>query len=64
MVNFQVRTQAAAYQEGCRDAYELLITALIEAGNVGTMIDVLEDNARPADADRLREYYAAKARKF
>ena len=59
-VNFNVRTQAVAYQEGYRDAFALLITALEEGGTVSHMIDVLEDNARPEDRERLRRFYGVK----
>ena len=59
-VNFNVRTQAIAYQEGHRDAFALLITALEEGGTVSHLIDVLEDNARPEDRERLRRFYDAR----
>jgi hypothetical protein len=56
-VNFKVRTQAHAYAEGMRDGMALLITALEEGGTVDHLLEVLEWNARPEDADRLRAHY-------
>lgn len=60
-VNFNVKTQARAYQEGMRDAIALLITALEEGGTVNHLLEVLEWNARPADAARLNRFYGSQA---
>lgn len=60
-VNFRVATQARAYQEGVHDGMALLITALEEGGTVNNLLEVLEWNARPEDAKRLNDFYAARA---
>ena len=59
-VNLNVHTQARAYQEGMRDGLALLVTALEESGDINHLLEVLEWNARPEDAQRLNDYYAAK----
>jgi hypothetical protein len=59
-VNFRVRTQAVAYQEGMRDAMALLVTALEEGGHINYLLEVLEANARPEDAARLNAFYDHK----
>jgi hypothetical protein len=56
-VNFRVRTQAVAYQEGMRDGMAMLVSALEEGGDINYLLEVLEENARPEDADRLNAYY-------
>lgn len=57
-VNFNVKTQAHAYQEGMRDGMALLVTALEESGSINHLLEVLEWNARPEDVTRLNDYYA------
>lgn len=59
-VNLSSHTQARAYQAGHAAALKMLIDTLIETGDVNHLLDVLEDNAAPEDADRFRAYYAAK----
>lgn len=59
-VNFQVRTQANAYQEGFQDALALLVTALEEGGDINYLVDALEANAKEDTRDRLNAYYGAR----
>lgn len=59
-VNLSDHKQARAYQKGFKDALEMLINTLVESGDVNNLLDVLEDNARPEDADRFRAFYAAR----
>ncbi len=56
-VNFNVRTQAHAYSEGMKDAMAMLIDARVN-GHVDDVIDLMEHNARPEDAAKLRAFYA------
>lgn len=58
-INFSVKTQAAAYAEGTKDAYALLVT-MLEEGGINSLLEGIEYNARPADVARLNAYYAAR----
>lgn len=57
--NFTVKTQAAAYAEGYKDAMRDLINARVSNAGRGVnyMIERLEDNARPEDRARLVAFY-------
>ena len=59
-VNLSNHKEARAYQLGFKDSLKMLIDTLVESGDVNNLLDVLEDNARPEDADRFRAFYAAK----
>lgn len=59
-VNFRVRTQALAYREGALDAYDLLVTMLIEQGDINGLLEGIECNARPETVARMDAYYAAR----
>jgi hypothetical protein len=63
-VNFSVRTQARAYAEGAKDAYDLLVTCLIEAGDINGLLDAIANNARPETVARMDAYYDAKNARF
>lgn len=56
-VNFSVRTQANAYQEGHRAAIAMLVDALLERGMSADLIDVLEMNATAADRRRIDQAF-------
>ena len=58
--NFRVKTQAAAYAEGARDAYDLLVTILEERGDINYLLEGIEWNAHPETVARVNAYYAAK----
>ena len=60
MTNFNVRTQAVAYQEGFQEALSFLVDALVEGGTINHLIERLEDNASAETRDKLRAYYKAK----
>lgn len=57
-VNLSVKTQAAAYQEGFKDAFDLLITMLEEGGSVDHLLEGIEMNARPETVARMNAFYA------
>ena len=57
--NFRVKTQAAAYSEGARDAYRLLVT-MLEEGGINNLLAGIDYNADPATVARLTAYYTAK----
>lgn len=60
-VNFKVRTQAVAYQEGYQDALSDLVDSLVEGGDVNFLIDALEMKInRPEVSDKIRRYYGNK----
>lgn len=59
-VNFRVETQARAYSAGAMDAYDLLVTILEETGNINSLLEGIENNARPETVARMNAYYAAK----
>jgi hypothetical protein len=58
--NFRVKTQAAAYAEGARDAYDLLVTLLVECGDINYLLEGIENNAAAETVERMNAYYAAK----
>jgi hypothetical protein len=59
-VNFRVRTQAVAYQEGMRDGLAMLVAALEEGGHIDYLLEVLAANARAEDVAKLDSFYARK----
>lgn len=61
-VNFSVRTQAVAYTEGFKDAFDLLITMLEEGGTIDHLLEGIEYNARPETVARMNAFYAARGR--
>lgn len=59
-INLSNHAQARAYQEGMRDGMAMLIDTLVEAGHIDYLLEVLEANARPADAAKLDAFYTAR----
>lgn len=57
-INFSVKTQANAYAEGAKDAYDLLVT-MLEEGGINNLLDGISYNARPETVARMDAYYAA-----
>lgn len=55
-INFRVKTQAAAYSEGTKDAYDLLVT-MLEEGGINQLLEGIELNARPETVQRMNDYY-------
>lgn len=56
-INLNDHTQARAYNQGKQDAFDMLVKTLEETGDVNFLLDVLEDNAAPDTAERLRAFY-------
>jgi hypothetical protein len=63
-VNFSVRTQAFAYSEGMKDGLDLLVTCLIESGDINGLLEAIEVNARPETVAKMDAYYEAKNARF
>lgn len=59
-VNLNVHTQARAYQEGFKDAFDLLITMLEEGGTIDHLLEGIEHNARPETVARMDAFYARR----
>lgn len=58
-INLSVKTQAAAYSEGAKDAYDLLVT-MLEEGGINNLLDGISYNARPETVARMDAYYELK----
>lgn len=56
-VNLNVHTEARAYQEGFKDAFDLLITMLEEGGSIDYLLEGIEHNARPETVKRMNDFY-------
>ena len=56
--NFRVKTQSAAYSEGARDAYRLLVT-MLEEGGINNLLDGIDCNADSDTRARMSAYYTA-----
>lgn len=60
-VNFNVHTQARAYQVGYQDALSDLVDHLIEGGDANYLVGVLEmKTIRPNVAAKISRYYGDK----
>lgn len=60
-VNFKVRTQAVAYQEGYQAALSDLVDSLVEGGDVNYLLDALEMKlTQPEALAKFRAYYASR----
>lgn len=60
-VDLTVHTQARAYQEGFKDAFDLLVTMLEEGGHINYLLEGIEQNARPETVARMDAFYAARS---
>ena len=60
-INFRVKTQAAAYSEGARDAYRLLVT-MLEEGGINNLLAGIDSNADDDTRARMDAYYTPSYR--
>lgn len=59
-VNFNNHAQVRAYQQGARDAYDLLVTMLEEGGDINYLLEGIANNASPDVVARLDAFYGKK----
>ena len=58
-VNLNVHTQARAFRFGFQEALACAVNALVEGGDINSLLEYIENNAAPETVAAMNEYYKA-----